>query len=647
MIVTNETANEAFSKINGSLHISVDTETTGLRPYHGDVLFSIIISTTSDNFYFNFKDYTAENIKSLDLSVLDDIRKCLADKTKEVFLQNAKYDMAMLAQHDIFILGKTYDLKFLDRIHNNQHARYSLDEISKRWGSEKLDIVKKYVDDNNMTEIIEYPELNKSETKLHYELVPFNIMAPYGEQDGGATLDVSLRVRAAIITEDILCSDNRPRQEQVVDNEVKLVKTLFKMEKTGVRINRDYCFDAMTKFKKSCEIAESNFKSITGIDFVKGTTVFEEVFLSEKNKWVMTSKKNWQWDKKVLSKLNNPAATHAADYSEAKKQLDYFQNFLWFADSKDTIHPVFDQSGTVTGRLSSRSPNMQNMTNPDKYEDESEASEYPVRSGIIPRDGYFFAMLDYKQIEYRVFLDIAKANGLIDLVLSGLDVHEATTKIAPVTRKEAKTVNFLTLYGGGAAKLAGMLYETTVGPEALQAIYMAKILNWRVTDEHRSICNSLFNDDLLFNKGLIEKAVNIQKSIFNAAPEIKETTKAIQKSAETRGYIFNWLGRRYQFSKKEFCYKAPNHLIQGNCADILKVAMNRVNEYLSDKESRMILSIHDELVIEVKFGEEFVIAEIKNIMENVYPYKRLPLEVDVEYSLTNLSDKNEWTGQHV
>ena len=643
MIVTNETLNKALSEINAARCVGVDTETTGLRPYINANLFSIIVSTAEENFYFNFQDYPNENINALPLSVMKDLSEYLGDEKKTLFLQNAKFDMAFLAKHDIHIAGTIYDLKFLDRIHNNQHLKYSLDEISKRWGSEKLDIVKNYVEEHKLKEVIEYPELNKTEELHHYELVPFHIMAPYAEQDGGATLEVGQKIIGELAKEDELCKDNRPRQMQVVVNESKLVNTLFEMEKTGIKMDREYCESAMSFFKGVCAGAEHKFKEITGLDFVKGTLVFEEVFLSERDKWVQTEKKNWKWDKRVLSTFTNPAATAAASYSEAKKQLEYFQNFLWFADKDDIIHPGFDQAGTVTGRLSAHSPNMQNMTNPDKYDEESDSSDFPVRAALIPRDGFFFAMLDYKQIEYRVFLDIAKADSLIDLVLSGLDVHEATTRIAPVTRKQAKTVNFLTLYGGGAAKLAGMLFEITCTQDELQAIYMIG-LDWKVTEEHRRIYALIPVEKREYNKKLLDEAIKIQKAIFNAAPEIKSTTKAIQKSAEARGYIFNWMGRRYQFTNKAFCYRAPNHLIQGNCADILKVAMNRVHEYLSDKESRMILTIHDELVVEVKFGEEFVIDAIKIIMENVYPYRRLPLAVDVEYSLRNLADKQDWTG---
>lgn len=647
MIVTNETAFEALRQIRDAECLGVDTETTGLRPYINANLFSIIISTENENFYWNFQNYPDEGIEALDAKWFPKIAEALEDNLKSYFLQNAKFDMAFLHKHKIYITGPIYDLKFLDRVHNNQHKSYSLDEISKRWGSEKLDIVKKYVEEHKLKEVVKYPELNKEEELHHYELVPFKIMAPYGEQDGGATLEIGQKILIDLIKEDDLCKDSRPRQMQVVKNESRLVHTLFDMERIGIKMDRDYCWTAVKKFQGLINEAEVKFKAQTGLDFVKGTTVFEEVFASERDKWILTEKKNWKWDKKVLSTFTNPAAQFAAEYAEAKKQLEYFQNFLWFADEHDIIHPGFDQAGTVTGRLSAHSPNMQNMTNPDKYEEESESSDFPVRAALVPRDGFFFAMLDYKQIEYRVFLDIARASSLIDLVLSGLDVHEATTRIAPVTRKQAKTVNFLTLYGGGAAKLAGMLFPTTCTPQQLQSLYMAKVLNWRVTPEHLKDCAEMTEEKQNENIAFIRQAMAIQKSIFDAAPEIKNTTKAIQKSAESRGYIFNWLGRRYQFSDKTTCYRAPNHLIQGNCADILKVAMNQVHDYLLGKQSRMILTIHDELVIEVKFGEEFVIDEIKKIMESVYPYKRLPLAVDVEYSLKNLADKQEWTGTHL
>ena len=321
--------------------------------------------------------------------------------------------------------------------------------------------------------------------------------------------------------------------------------------------------------------------------------------------------------------------------------MEYFANFLFYCDSKGVLHPDFQQGGTVTGRLSCRDPNLQNLTNPDKYEEQTEAALYPVRRSFIPRPGYFFAMIDFQQVEFRLALDYANANSLIAKVLDGYDVHTATAEVANVSRKEAKTVNFLSIYGGGVVKLAQKLYGTKGSKAQLGAIYK-KMFGWRLSDEEQRAWPTVTDELRQFNEPVIRKAYEVQQSVFRAAPEIKDFLKSVQRVAENRGYVRNWFGRRYYCNDKRWAYKAPNHLIQGSAADIIKVAMNRVDEYLKDKESKMLLSIHDELVIEVKYGEEFVVNEIKAIMEGIWVHRRLPLLVDVEWSDKNLADKHAW-----
>lgn len=214
-----------------------------------------------------------------------------------------------------------------------------------------------------------------------------------------------------------------------------------------------YCQAALKHYFDILKDVELKFKNETGLDFVKGTSVFEEVFVSEKDKWEKTEKGNWRWDASLLETFENPVASLAIQWSEAKKQSEYFANFLYYCDRNGVLHPDFQQSGTVTGRLSCRDPNLQNLTNPDKYDEETEASLYPVRRAFIPRDGFFFAMPDYSQVEFRILLDIAMANSMINEVLKGHDVHTATAIVSGTTRKEAKTTNFLTAYGGGAEEI--------------------------------------------------------------------------------------------------------------------------------------------------------------------------------------------------
>lgn len=651
MIVTEESFTEAL-KLSSFKEAAIDSETFGLHMYdgqackeQGDRLFSLIISDDSGDKYFNYKEYPEENAPVLPRENLQLLKPILEDLERVWFLQNAKYDMHILAQEGLYIRGKIYDLAFLDRIHFNQHLQYNLDSITKRWGEEKLDIVKAHIEEHELYEKRSIPHLNKELKNPLFSQVPFSKISVYGLQDGRGTLNTGRKILAAIKKEDEEKILYKQKQMQVVENEARLVHTLFNMEHLGIKIDRNYCEQARIYYEELCEQAMLEFKSITGEDFVKGTSVFEVVFGSEKAKWTKTTKDNWCWDAKQLARFENPAARSATAYAEAKKQLEYFQNFLFFVDKNDVIHPSFKQAGTVTGRLSSHDPNMQNMTNPDKYEDESDTSKFPVRRAFIPRTGFFFCMIDFDQIEFRYFLDFAEASGLIDEVLKGLDVHQATANVAKVSRKHAKTVNFLSLYGGSIAKLCMDLFEPLGTQEQISAInkHRTPYLRKWMTPQDKEAFKSCTPEMLAHNLPLLQKTVEIQESIFKACPEIKKKMKEVSKKAEERGFIFNWFGRRYQFTDKKFSYKAPNHYVQGGCADILKIAMNRCDDFLKDYKSRMILTIHDELVFEIAFGEEEIIPKLKNIMETVYPYKRLPLTADVEFSFENLADKHPFT----
>ena len=212
-------------------------------------------------------------------------------------------------------------------------------------------------------------------------------------------------------------------------------------------------------------------------------------------------------------------------------------------------------------------------------------------------------------MEYRLLLEVAcllvkRETNLVKLIKSGLDVHEATSQNVKqfsgidIPRKTAKIANFLTLYGGGIGKLSAALGTNT------------------------------------------QAATKVRTAIFGAAPEIKTYIEEISRIAQERQYIINWLGRRVQLPNARLSYKAANYHISGGCADVVKVAMNRIDEYLLDKKSRMILTIHDELPIEVHESE---IAEVprvvKEIMESVYKAKYLDLTTGMEYSSKSLGDK--------
>lgn len=250
---------------------------------------------------------------------------------------------------------------------------------------------------------------------------------------------------------------------------------------------------------------------------------------------------------------------------------------------------------------SSYQPNMQQLK---KDEGDDLKEEFVVRRAIVPRENYIFAMLDFNQMEYRLMLDMAEANTLIDQILGGLDVHQATANLANITRSQAKTVNFGVLYGLGQAGLA-------------------KKLNLNIA-----------------------QAKEIKNAIFKASPEIKDFIYLVMDVAKQRKYLVNWFGRRYNFPDPNFAYRGPNYLVQGGCADVMKIAMNKIDAKLEDKRSKLVMQIHDEVVIELHKDELELVNDIKKIMETIYPHKRLPLTCSVEFSDKNLADRFDKINLH-
>jgi DNA polymerase-1 len=242
---------------------------------------------------------------------------------------------------------------------------------------------------------------------------------------------------------------------------------------------------------------------------------------------------------------------------------------------------------------------MQNLAAPD--EDSGEPREFQVRRAIIPCEGFRLISIDYSAMEFRVMLELAArlkghTTPLIDKIKTGLDVHQATADLAGITRKQAKTTNFLTIYGGGNAKLAQGLG-----------------------------CS-------------LDEAARIRTAIFTAAPEIKGFINSVIQTAERRGYVFGHLGRRWHFRDRNFSYKAPNHCIQGNCADVAKVAMNRVDEFLKQYKSKLVLVVHDEFIMEVAEDEMFHVPfAVRDMMVEAWESKYLPLEASISVG-KNLAD---------
>jgi DNA polymerase-1 len=492
----------------------------------------------------------------------------------------------MLAKEKLYVKGRVHCTMALARLVRNDELKYSLDACARRIGYEKDDTVEEYISENKLYEKVSIPGKKQKETIKYYNQVPLNIMVKYGEKDAMLTYKLGIYQEQKFKEMNLM---------EVYENELKLTKTCFDMELRGVQLDMDYVRDANLHEFWLLDEAKQNFKTLSGITYKAGPKCLAAAFEALNLEYPLTEKGNPCFNKEALSKMDNPLADIIRRIRTHEKNIGtYYSSFSYYADDSGCLHANIRQGGTETGRFSYSDPNLQNIPKED-------GGRYPVRRSFKPREGFRFVMIDYDQQEYRMMLDYAGETTLIDKVLAGVDVHQATADIVRISRTEAKTLNFALLYGAGKYKISEMLGI----PEA--------------------------------------EATHLIDRYFLELPYVRHFLRSVKTVGGDRGWIQNWLGRRCYILKPEYNYILPNHLIQGGCADVIKVAMNKCADYLKGKLSSMLIQVHDELLFEVHESELDIIPDLRSIMESVYkPRNGLNLTCSVDYSTRSWHDKEPY-----
>jgi DNA polymerase-1 len=570
-------------KLNTKDVLVWDCETTGLKAYHGSRAFSVAMSDGIDNYYFNFQKY-----KDLDSNfVLEPISlRPLTSRPRLWIAHNAKFDLHFTDRLDIKPDGTIMDTEVLGRIFNNNYTYsggYSLDASSKRWlNAEKDDRVKQWMDANNAFTTGFYPD-GKPEKHYYFDLVPFDIISEYAMKDAELTFKLYEFFKLNMY------------ENKAVEIETNLTPVLFEIEKVGVLLDREYCVGAQQFEVERAGQAERRLVALCGGEFTDSAKFLAPILEARGFKLPTTEKGNKQITDEVLNQFPGDLLTRdLLEYRDAiKRESTYFGNYLGCcAESDNVIHPNFRQAGTVTGRMSCNQPNLQNIPAEDP-------SVYPIRRAFIPRPGFVFVSIDYAQMEFRLMLEYANQTDLIEQIKNGLDPHDATANLTGLSRKPAKTLNFGLLYGMGIAKLA-----KAIG----------------VSDA---------------------EAKSFKYKYFDRLPGVKRFIRTSSDRQASRGYTFSWTGRRFYIDDPKWSYKAANSIIQGGCADICKLAMVRLFNYLREYHSRMVLQVHDEILFEIDIGELHIIKRLQEIMAEAYVAQNMPMTCSVSYSLKNFNDMKE------
>ncbi|WQZ05117.1 DNA polymerase I [Helicobacter pylori] len=379
------------------------------------------------------------------------------------------------------------------------------------------------------------------------------------------------------------------------DIETPFMKVLMDMEFQGFKIDAPYFKRLEQEFKNELNILERQILDLIGVDFnlnspkQLGEVLYEKLGLP-KNKSHSTDEKNLL---KILDK--HPSIALILEYRELNKLFNtYTTPLLRLKDKDDKIHTTFIQTGTATGRLSSHSPNLQNI---------------PVRSpkGLLIRKGFIASSkeycllgVDYSQIELRLLAHFSQDKDLMDAFLKGRDIHLETSKalfggdLAKEKRSIAKSINFGLVYGMGSKKLS----ETLNIP----------------LSEAKSYIEAYF-----------KRFPSIKDYLNGMKEEILKTSKAFTLLGRYR--VFDFTGAN-DYVKGNYLREGVNAIFQGSASDLLKLGMLKVRERFKNNPSvRLLLQVHDELIFEIEEKNALELQqEIQRILnDEVYPL-RVPLE---------------------
>jgi DNA polymerase-1 len=390
--------------------------------------------------------------------------------------------------------------------------------------------------------------------------------------------------------------------------EMPLVEVLFKMEKAGVRINKNVLKGISAKLDQRVKKLEKEIQKMAGKDFNVNSSVQLREILFEKlkipTKDIKKGKTGFSTASSELQKIKalHPIIEKIEEYRELfKLKTTYLDTLPEKTDKNSRLHTTFNQAVTATGRLSSSEPNLQNI--PIRTE-----LGQIIRTAFEAEEGYKFVSADYSQIELRIAAYLSGDVRMITTFLEGEDIHAATAarigkveldKVSEKMRRAAKALNFGIIYGMspfGFAQSAG------VSPEEAKEFIRKYFANYPQVAQ--------FLDEVKISareKGFVETEMGRRRYL----PEINSSNLQLRNQAERM---------------------AVNMPIQGLAADIIKLAMLEADKLIQEKypEAKMILQIHDELLFEVpeKTAEKFA-QDIKVVMESVYGLS-VPLVADVK-----------------
>jgi len=546
-----------------------DTETTSLVAIEAQLVGMSFSYRKGEAFYVPFPEDPAACQAQADL-----FKAIFAKESTIKIAQNIKYDMSVLRNYGIEIKGATYDTML---------AHYLI-EPEKRHGMDALALA--YLSYEPMS--IENLIGKKGAKQGNMREVELNLIKEYAAEDADITLQLKPFLDKQLTT--------NPKAVQLLNEvEMPLARVLSAIECEGVNLDVPFLQEMSKTLEADSKAVQEKIFATAGQEFniaspkQLGEILFEKLKLDPKAKKTKTGQ--YMTGEEVLSKLEaeHEIASLILDFRELQKLKSTYVDALPALISPTTgrIHTSFMQAVTATGRLSSKDPNLQNI--PIRTVRGRE-----IRKAFIPRDeNHLILSADYSQIELRIMAAFSKDESMLDAFNNGLDVHKATAakvfhvpleEVTSDMRRKAKTVNFGIIYGVSAFGLAAQLAISRT------------------------------------------EAKEIIDQYFVEFPKVKTFMDQSITDARENGYVETVLGRRRylrdilsaNMNERGFAERnAINAPIQGSAADMIKVAMIQIQDFLEKEnlKSKMILTVHDELVFDAHKDEvDYLKTQINKIM---------------------------------
>jgi len=575
--------------------VSVDTETTSLAPLRADLVGMSLSTAPGRSWYLPFNHVAPDgelaggtpprNLPSLRSEALAPLRALLEDPGVSKAGHNIKYDWLVLRRAGVELAGVTYDSMLASFVLDPGRRSHALDELAR----ERLGI-----------ELRSYATLvGRGKSERPFAAVPVTDAAAYCCADA----EVVLLLRDAFRTE----LEDHQLLRLLDTIETPLVPVLVDMEWTGVLIDEKALGEISRAFTAELGALEGRIQQAAGSDFNLNSTPQLRTVLFEKLQLpiLKRTKTGPSTDVEVLEQLaamGHEVPRLLIEYREVSKLKSTYVDALPGYVNRTTgrIHTSFNQTGAATGRLSSSDPNLQNI--PIRTP-RGEA----IRRAFVAAPGRLLLTADYSQIELRLLAHLSGDPEFLAAFQTGGDIHRQTAaiifgvtqeQVSSEMRGRAKTINFGTIYGQGPFALSRQLSITQ--------------------DEAREFI----------------------KQYFTRFAGVRAWLDRTIATARERGYVETIFGRRRyipelrdrNFNVRSFGERtATNSPLQGSAADLIKVAMIRIAAALRDQhmEARLLLQVHDELVLEVPDRERGSAADlVKRHMESAAEL-RVPLVVTV------------------